>query len=206
MRIDSIGSTPNTNYKQTRTPNFTSLIKESSVQSILDNMSNTDRFEFNQIEQRLSKTKFWDLKLSGIGDRLKEFKFHFINKQNKNEIITDGIYPYDRSENKIRFYSIIYGSENAAFNTVETLEFESEKRAKELMDAYNKNLLYMQNREYHLTPLQNLKMKEVLMDMLEESAPFLKKKNEAGLLNTGYQTKATTGNNFKDEAKNINLI
>lgn len=144
MHINAISG--NDKFKKYNNTTFNGLIKEQSALPIIESMSDVDKLELKQIEKRLAKTKFWDMKISSIGNAFKEFKFKFINKKNGNNVITDGIYPYNRNGKTISFYSIIYGPENTSLSTVETLRFKSEKRAEELYDKYHK-MLYMQGIE-----------------------------------------------------------
>ena len=197
MRINAISSNYNAN-KWNNTP-FNGLIKERSALPIIKSMSDEDKLELKQIEKRLSKTKFWDMKILSIGNQFKEFKFKFINKKSGG-VITDGIYPYDQKGKTINFYSIIYGPENTSLNNVETLRFKSEKRAEELYDQYQQNALYARNRGYNITPIESLKMKEVEFNMLEEAAQTENGKRHIIQFNTELRTKKTTGNDlrFKD--------
>ena len=194
MHISAIGNNSGANYKYKTEPNFKRLIIEKSAMPIIESMSESDKLEFKQIEERLSKTKFWDLNLSSIKNQFNEFKFKFIHKKGKHGTITDGIYPYDRKGNSIKCYSIIYGPENTSFNNVETLEFKSEKRAEELYDTYKQNNQYIENRRYNISPLESLKIKEVELKMLEEANELLTKKPK--FVNTAPSTKSTIGNDL----------
>ena len=194
MHIIAIGNNSGANYKYKTEPNFKRLIIEKSAMPIIESMSESDKLEFKQIEERLSKTKFWDLNLSSIKNQFNEFKFKFIHKKGKHGTITDGIYPYDIKGNSIKCYSIIYGPENTSFNNVETLEFKSEKRAEELYDTYKKNNQYIENRRYNISPLESLKIKEVELKMLEEANELLTKKPK--FVNTAPSTKSTIGNDL----------
>ena len=195
----------NANYKYSN-PNFNGLIKDKSALPIIQRMSESDKLEFKRIEKRLSKTKFWDIKISSIGNAFEEFKFSFINKKNGNGVITDGIYPYKQCGNTISFYSIVYGPENTSLNTLETLSFKSKKRAAELYDKYRQNVLYTRNRGYNITPLESLKIKEVELSMLEEAFETKNGKHNISHVVTGYQTKQTTGNDLFEEGHNNNII
>ena len=192
MRVDAVCL--NCNNK----PNFNGLIKSRSALPIIDNFSETDSFEFQKLAKRLSKTKFWDLKISGIGDKFKELKFHFINKSNKNKVITDGIYPYDIQGDTIKFYTIVYGPENASMNIVDSLKFKSEKEAKELYDTYKQMIMHSINRGYNITPLESLKIKEVELNMLEKASIFSKKRKPI-ILNTELKTKEIVGNKINKD-------
>lgn len=195
MRINAINNNYNANMY--RNISFNGLIKDQAALQIIKNMSKEDRLELRKIEKRLSKTKFWDMKISSIGNEFKEFKFNFINKKNHNSVVTDGIYPYDQIGKTIKFYSIIYGPENTLLNNVETLRFKSEKRAAELYDKYHQNVLYARNRSYNITPIESLKMKEVELKMLEESSKITHGKRNVTQVNTEFKTKQTTGNDLK---------
>lgn len=194
MHISAI-SNNNVNSKFNSKLSCKGLIKDPSALPIIQGMLKNDIIEFEQIEQRLSKTKFWDLKISSIGDKFKEFKFHFINKKS-NHVITDGIYPYDKTGKSIKFYSIVYGSENTSLNTLETLIFKTKIRADELYDKYMQNVLYARNRAYNITPLESLKMKEVELDMLEEASELPTENHKVATISTDIQLKSSTGNEF----------
>lgn len=185
--VNKYGCTPNNN------PNFKKLIKDRSALNIIDKMSSSDIAEFKQIEKRLAKTKHWDLKISSIGNKFKEFCFQFIDKSNKHRVITNGVYPYAQQEKTIDIYSIIYGPENISQNTVETLLYESKERAQELYEKYMQNARFAINRGYNLSPLEALKIKEVELNILEEA---IKSKNQETII-TDFMTKSTTGNNLK---------
>lgn len=195
MRINAVDSNYSASNKF-NLPNFNGLIKDKSAMPIIKSMSESDKLEFKRIEKRLSKTKFWNIKISSIGTTFKEFKFKFINKKNGNRVITDGIFPYDQRGNTISFYSIIYGPENTSLNTVETLSFKSEKRAKKLYDDYHQNVLYTRNRGYNITPIESLKMKEVELRILEEARDNTNVKHNITQINTELQTKEKTGNDL----------
>ena len=192
MRINAIDCNYSANIYNN--PRFAALIKDSSALSVINKMSESDKLELKQIEKRIDRTKYWDMKLSSIGDNFKEFKFCFINKKNNNSIITDGIYPYDQKGNVIKFYSIVYGPENTSINTVETLKFKTEKRAEELFDKYQQNALYSRNRGYNITPIESIKMKEVELNMLEEASETTQGKRKIKPIVTKINTKSFVGN------------
>lgn len=198
MQVNAINNSYSTNNNK---PNFGILIKDKTALPIIKSMSEGDKLELKRIEKRIAKTKFWDLKISGIGDKFKEFKFQFIDKKNKNNVITDGIHPYDQNGNTINCYSIVYGPENAASSNLETLQLKSEKRAKELFDQHHQNNLYTRNLGYNVTPLESLKMKEVELRMLEESSAITHGKHKVSKVDTNVHTKSTTGNNFSIDEK-----
>lgn len=195
MRINAIDNYYNSN-KYNKKPSFGTLIKDNSVLPIINNMSKPDKLEFEQIEKRIAKTKFWDMKISSIGDKFKEFTYSFLNKNPKEGVITGGIYPYNILKNKIKFYTIIYGPENTTFNTIDTLTFKSPERAKELLDKYVENNFFAISRRYNLTPLETLKMKEVELEMLEEASENIREKHNMTKIETEVKTKSTIGNNF----------
>lgn len=194
MRINAINSNYSANYRYN--PHFDGLIKDQAALPVIKSLSKSDKLELKKIEKRLAKTKFWDMKISSVGNTFKEFKFKFINKRNTNCIITDGIYPYDCNGNTIKFYSIVYGPENTSFNTIETLCFKSEKRAKKLYDEYQQNILYARNRAYNVTPVESLKMKEIELRMLEEACDNTSGKHKVKHVSTELRTKLTTGNDY----------
>lgn len=194
-----------TNNKYNNPPSFKSLIVDRSALNIIKQLSKEDTFEFQKIKKRLSKTKFWDMKISSVRNKFEELKFHFINKKSNNDIITDGIYPYDSEGNNIKIYSIVYGPENTSFNTIETLKFNTEKRAKELYDTHKQNIQYMINRNYNLRPIESIKMKEVELQMLEESAQHIYRLNDNRLISTEFRTKTTIGNEYEPIYKKDDL-
>ena len=195
MHISAIDSNYNTNCPNNKNQNFGRLIKDKSVLPILHNMSETDKIEFKKIEKRLSKTKFWDMKISAIGDKVKDLKFHFINKKHKHGVITDGIYPYRRDDNTISIYSIIYGPENVSQNLVEDLKFSSKKRASEVFEKYSENRNMIINKRYNLTPLEKIKSKEIELKMLEEGYRNIHK-NSKVFKSVDKQTKNFIGNDL----------
>ena len=186
-----------TNNKYNNPPSFKSLIVDRSALNIIKQLSKEDTFEFQKIKKRLSKTKFWDMKISSVRNKFEELKFHFINKKSNNDIITDGIYPYNINGKNIKFYTIIYGPENTSLNAVNTLRFNSEKRAQELFDTHKQNIQYMVNKHYNVLPIEKIKMKEVELQMLEESAQHIYRLNDNRLISTEFRTKMTIGNEFK---------
>ncbi len=183
------------NNRDRNKPYFKSLIKDSSALPVIEKLSKFDAAELKKIERRLSSTKFWDLKISSIGNKFEEFKYSFIHKTERNNVISDGIYPYSRQGNTIRFYSIVYGPENTAFNAVDTLRFKSDKKAKTLFEQYQQNIQLLVNRNYNISPIESLKMKEHELKMLEESSKTIDKDFDAkSLVNTEIVTKKTIGN------------
>ena len=199
MRVNAIDSSyvtaPNNNSKI----NFKSLIKDKSALPIINSMSESDILEFKQIEKRLSKTKFWDLKISGIGNQFKEFKFRFIDKKHEHGIISDGIYPYSKKGKTINVYSIIYGPENTSHNLVESLKFKSKQRAEQVYQIYRQNLEMVRNRMFNLTPIESLRSKEIEINMLEEAANTPIKEQNLTHIYTELGTKNTIGNYVPEE-------
>ena len=193
MRIDKIYNR-NIDYKQNNVPSFTALIKDSSALPILNSLSESDLFEFSQIEKRISKTKFWDMKISAIENKFKELKFHFINKKNSKNIITDGIYPYDRQNNTIRYYTIVYGHENTAANYTGTLKFQSEKRAQELYDTYKQDISFLRNRGFNISVLDSIKIKENELNILEEASGITQDIKDTNIKSSEIELKSTVGN------------
>lgn len=196
MHVNAINNY-NVNNKYNNAPSFKSLIIDKSASKVIEQLSKEDVFEFQQIEKRLSKTKFWDMKISSIGNKFEELKFYFINKKSPRNVITDGIYSYDNRGKNIRFYTIVYGPENTSFSTVETLKFNSEKRAKDLFDTHKQNIQYISNRQYNLRPIERIKFKETELQMLEESAENAQKNQDQTLIDTNIRTKRTIGNEFE---------
>lgn len=199
MYINSLNCsyvTPNKYNNKQR--NFEGLIKDKSALPIIKNLSSEDKFEFNRIEKRLSKTKFWDMKIYGQGKNFKEFKFEFLEKKNKSGIITNGIYPYNKNDNEIKIYSIIYGPENISDNVIKTLRYKSKKRADELYEKYLQILEQLKFKCFKLSPIESLKNKEFELKMLEEAAHYAKKCDKSDLVNTGITTKSSIGNNLKE--------
>ena len=196
MRIiaPSIFSTNDRNNKQ---QNFCALKIDKSALPVIDKMSEEDILEFKQIKKRLAKTKFWDMKISSIGNAFASFNFHFIHKKNKHSVITDGIFPYHQKGDTIDIYTFIYGIENVSRNILEKLKFKSPKRAAEVFDQYNKNIEYARNRAFNISPLESLKNKEFEINMLEEASRTAKISKSAKAVNTEILIKNTIGNDFE---------
>ena len=71
MQVNAV-SNYYTNNKYNNTPSFKSLIIDQSALNILKQLSKEDTFELQKIKKRLSKTKFWDMKISSIGNKFEE--------------------------------------------------------------------------------------------------------------------------------------
>lgn len=199
MRVNAVDGSYVTAQNNNSKINFKSLIKDKSALPIINSMSESDILEFKKIEERLSKTKFWDLKISSIGNQFKEFKFHFIDKKHEHGVISDGIYPYHKKGKTINVYSIIYGPENTSHNLVESLKFKSKKRADEIYEIYHKNIEMVINRQFNLTPIESLKSKEIELNMLEEAASTPIKEQNLTHIYTELGTKNTIGNYVPEE-------
>jgi len=197
MYISAIGSGYGANRaRNNKQPNFKNLIKDYSAKKIIDKMSQEDRIEFEQIEKKLSKTKFWDMKISSVGKKFQEFSFEFIDKLNKRGVITGGIYPYNKEANTISVYTIIYGPENISRNTLETLKFKSKERADEIYEEYIENARYIINRSFNVSPLERLKSKVVELNMLEEAAQVEGSSKNLTTVSTEFVTKNNVGNDL----------
>lgn len=196
MYINAVNSCCAENKKYSQR-NFYGLIKDRSAAPIIKNMSEKDILELKKIEKRLSRTKFWDMKISSIGNMFKELKFEFIDKKNKRGTITGGIYPYDKKDNTIKIYSIIYGPENISGNIVETLRYKSSNRAEKVYNKYLQNLEMVKLRGYNLTPIESIKSKEIELNMLEESSHFADKNDKLKYINTELTTKKNVGNELE---------
>ena len=192
MQVYAITPVMNNNSNN-KTQSFEKLIKDKSALQVINSMTESDKVEFKNVEKRLKKTKFWDLKIFGIGDKFKEFKFEFIEKSKKHCIITGGIYPYNRSQNTIDVYSIFYGPKNILSNTVEHLKFSSEERAQELYDAYRKNSEFMINCHGSIRPIEALRGKEIELNMLEEAFRTSRETESKIYSSAGKQTKNSIG-------------
>ena len=197
MRINAINNS-NGAYCGDRMQSFKGLIKDKSVESIINNMSEKDILELNKIEKRLSKTKFWDMKISKVGNLFEELKFEFVDKKNRHGSITDGIFPYDKQGNAIKIYSIIYGPENISRNVVESLRYKSGSRATVVYNKYLKNLEFLKMRNCNLTPIEKIKSKEIELNMLEESSHFIDESDKLKYLNTEMTTKDRIGNSLDE--------
>lgn len=196
MFINAINSCCASNHKYSQR-HFKGLIKDSTVAPIIKNMSEEDILELQKVEKRLSRTKFWDMRISKIGNAFKELKFEFIDKKNKHGIITDGIYPYEKHDNTIKVYSIIYGPENISSNVVQTLRYKSSDRAEKVYNKYLQNREALRYRGYNLTPIENIKSKEIELNMLEEAAHFADEQDKLNYLRTNKIIKKEIGNDLK---------
>ena len=115
---------------------------------------------------------------------------------NKQDIITDGIHPYDKTDNTIKIYSIIYGPKNIFKSAVRTLRYSSKERADKVYSNYMRNFEMLCYQNNNLTPLESLKSKEIELNMLEEAAHFTETTDEINYLDTTVRTKNTIGNKF----------
>ncbi len=202
MHIEAINNAYCTNHSHSQ-QHFSGLIKDKSAISILNKMSKSDILELKKIEKKVSKTKFWDLKISGIKNKVEELKFEFIDKKNQHGIITDGIYPYEKEGDTIKIYSIIYGPKNISRNVVENLRFKSSARAQKVYNKYLQNLEFVKIRGYNLTPIESIKSKEIELNMLEEASHFAKESDTLKYLSTELSTKDSIGNGYKETAEGL---
>lgn len=197
MYINAINSSYGLNNKYSKPQTFSGLITDKSALPVINNMPKNDILELKKIKKRLSRTKFWDMKISRIGNIKENLKFEFINKKNCHGVITDGIYPYDKKDNTIRVYSIIYGPENVSGNLVETLRYKSSNRAEKVYNKYLQNLELVRLRGCNLTPLESIKGKVIELNMLEEASYFAEKSDKLKYVNTELTTKNNVGNEIK---------
>ena len=197
MYISAINNICSANQKYSQ-QQFTGLIKDRSAVPIIKNMSKKDTLELKKIEKKLSKTKFWDMKISSIENKFEELKFEFIDKKNQSRIITGGIYPYDKKDNAIKIYSIIYGPENISSNVIENLRYKSSNRAEKVYNKYIQNLELVRLRGYNLTPLESIQSKVIELNMLEEASHFAEESDKLKYINTKLTTKKSIGNGFKE--------
>ena len=77
MYISAINNICCANQKYSQ-QHFTGLIKDRSAVPIIKNMSPKDTSELKKIEKKLSKTKFWDMKISSVGNTYEELKLPFL--------------------------------------------------------------------------------------------------------------------------------
>ena len=197
MRINAISGS-NSAYCVNKPRNFKGLIKDKSVESIINNMSEKDILELKKLEKRIANTKFWDMKISKIENMIEELKFEFIDKKKLHGSITDGIFPYDKKGNAIKIYSIIYGPENISRNLVESLRYKSSSRATAVYNKYMKNLEFVKMRNGNLTPIEKIKSKEIELNMLEESSHFIDESDKLKYINTEMTTKDRIGNSLDE--------
>jgi hypothetical protein len=194
MRINKIENyTPQNNNQ----PSFGKLIKHYSALKVIAKMSAKDKAEFKEIEQRLSKTKFWDLKILGTGKKIKNFIFEFVNKKD-NSVIKNSIFPYDIKDNIIRFYTIApAGDKYNSMDTVGTLKFKSAQRANAIHEEYATNVAQSSDKHWVLSPLENLKNREIQLNMLEEASLNMGNIETVFTNSKMLSTKNTIGNNIK---------
>ena len=184
MQINAIGSRYDTKCQYKKQPSFKKLIVDNSAKPIIKNMSKLDFFEFKQIRKRLAKTKYWDMRISGRGNDSNQLKFEFIDKSQKHIVITDGIYPYQKNENTIKIYSIIYGEDNLSNNLLKNLKFKSKQRADEVYNKYMHNMEVLRYKMYNITPIENIKNKETELNMLEEASGVCDISKTSDIVNT----------------------
>jgi hypothetical protein len=197
MYINAVSSINYPEKKYQKQNTFRSLIVDNSAYRVINHMSQADFLEFYKIKNKLARTKFWDLKISSLKNKMQEFRFHFLDKTKKHGVISDGIYPYHINKNEIRVYSIIYGSENISKNLVETLKFNSAERAEEVYNQYRDNLEYARLRSFNVSPLESLKSKVIELNMLEEASNYTEVTDKLEYLDVAGTEKRTVGNKLK---------
>lgn len=193
MRIKPTESyTINSNHQA-----FTAIRTDRYARRVINHMPAGDIAEFNQIKESLSKTKHWDLKLSGTGRDFKNFIFSFVNKEKKGRTILDNITPYMHKNDSIVAYTTIKQKEGFAINTVETLKYNSPETAKTLFDTYEQNCIEAVKKHWVLTPLENLKNHVIQLKMLEEATQNSFINNRSSFVNSLITTKDYIGNGYK---------
>ena len=193
MQVNAINSSTNN-----RTV-FRKLIIDKSVAEHIHTMPERDQAELSEITKRLSKTKFWDLKVYSVYNNLKNLSFNFIAKSHNNRIISDSIFPYDKSNKNIQIYSIVYGDENSSKNVIETLKFKTKKRADELYKQYTDSIQYLQSRNFNVSPIELIKNKEIQINMLEEAYKNRKYSTNKKIIDTHITTKTQVGTSLRKD-------
>ena len=154
-------------------------------------MTQNDILELKEIEKDLDKTKFWDLRIFGVGTKLKNFKFEFINRNNNQLIIHNSIHPYNKKDNTIYAYTVI----GNGINKIEELKFESAKRADEIFDSYQQSVKIATEKHWLLTPIENLRNRVQQIKMLDEAYQNMQNiSNNTKIIDTISHEKHNVGN------------
>jgi hypothetical protein len=123
--------------------------------------------------------------------------FEFVNKKD-NSVIKNSIFPYDREDNIIHFYTIApAGDKYNSMDTIGTLKFKSAQRANDIYEEYAINAAKSSDKHWVLSPLENLKNREIQLNMLEEASLSMGNIETVFTNSKMFSTKNTIGNDLK---------
>lgn len=163
-------------YKQ---PSFKKMILDKNAKKIINSFTEAEKKEFQELSDRISKTRFWDLELSGYKNYKEEYAFlprFYLNKNRKRTLeYVAGVSPSDINGNLLEITSPhpVYDDDSV----YENLKFPTKQRAKEIYD-YCKNRthqLYSGDGYKTLTVLDELKHYVYSVEYMEESYQYMDK-------------------------------
>jgi hypothetical protein len=176
-----------------KTPYFGRLIKDMSSLNVINGMSKSDIVELGKIEKRLSKSKFWDLKISSLDKEHKDLNFTFIRKGENHGIIANGIHPYKKNADTISIYTLNESSNFDTISSIEDLKFKTIEIADRIYDSYLKSVQFLFKKNWKLSPIESIKNKEIQLHMLEQAYEHMGGSKNQQYLSSFASTKKTVG-------------
>ena len=150
-------------------PAFKSVVIDKSAAKVIDIMTEAEKKEFNNLIQRVSDTKFWDMHLSKV-IRRDEFWCDFVNKKNPKKVYKMGIFPLESKDSEVMIHPIIADDNIKA----EKIKFSSPQRAQAMIDMHKRHAQEMAERNYKSTNLQRLTRLTDQLEFLDEAYRFMK--------------------------------
>ena len=166
MQVQGIQNNYNNNYK----PAFKSAIIEKSAEKVIDSLSVAEQKEFNNIIQRISNTKFWDMRLSKVIRNTDDFWCDFVNKKNPKKVFKLGIQPFEANGSKVKIQSIITQDDGI----VEKIRFSSPQRVQAMLDMYKRHAQEMTERNFNSSNLQRFARWAEQLEFLDEAYRYMK--------------------------------
>lgn len=166
MQVQGVNNNYNKNYK----PVFSSLIAKESAQKLIEQISQREEKDFKILCNRLSRTKFWDLRLGTMENNPEELWGEFVYKKNTRKIYKFGIYPFEIKDNKVQIYPIIGDS----MDNIDKIKFSSPSRAQAMINLYKRQNQELVKNNFKSTNLQKLTRWTEQLEFLDEAYRYMK--------------------------------
>ena len=157
-------------YKSNYNPAFKSAIIEKSAAKVIDNMTEAEQKEFNNIIQRIADTKFWDMRLKKVIRNVDVLWCEFVNKKNPKKVYELGIHPLKVKDSKVEIYPVLPDDSSK----VERIRFSSPQRAQAMEKMHQRHAKEMAEVNYNSTNLQRLKRWTDELEFLDEAYRYMK--------------------------------
>lgn len=160
----------NYNNNNSYRPSFKSVIVEKSAQKVVESMTKAEQKAFNEIVERLSDTKFWDMRLSKVISGANEFWCDFVYKKNPKKVYKMGIFPMKAEGSMVEVYPMFAKSDSDFVK----LRFSSQQRAQAMMDMDKRHSKEMLESNYKSTNIQRLTRWAEKLEFLDEAYRYMK--------------------------------